>query len=103
MPIFTDKTLKLHGSTDEEVRDFQLAWLNRRVEFLEDVVFELLRDKVNYEVLDGYRTGLQNPGFGPTSATLKDRSKMVVGMMQQEFPPENLGWPEKKKWEKDEE
>lgn len=102
MPIIPDKSLKLQGNTEDEVRDFQLAWLNRRVEFLEDVVFELLRDKVNYEVLEGYRHGLKNPGFAPSTLGMGDRSKMVVGMMHQDFQPEDLGWPAKNKWEKDE-
>lgn len=93
MPLIEDKTLPLAAATSDQVRDFQIAWLNRRVENLEAIVFELLRGRVNYEGLEGYKKTLANPGFGPTSAFLKDCGSRFAWEAQQAWPEENLGWP----------
>jgi len=97
MSMFPDKSLPLASASPQEVQEFQIAWLHRRVETLEAIVFELLRDRVNHEGVEAYMKFLANPGFGPSSSYVKDRGDRFVWEMQQNFPPENLGWPPIKK------
>lgn len=95
-PLIEDKGIKLTNNTPDDHRDFQIAWLNRRVETLEAIVFELLRDRVHYEIVDGYRQTIENPGLTPNSNLLKDRGKQFAGLLREDFPAENLAWPPKK-------
>ncbi|WP_165185105.1 hypothetical protein [Caulobacter soli] len=103
MSMFPDKMLPMASATPQQIQEFQIAWLNRRIETLENIVFELLRDRVNHEGVEAYRKFLTNPGFGPSSAYIKDRGKRFVWEMQQNFPPENLEWPPIEKGEPDSE
>lgn len=94
MAIFEDKQLQLHGNTPDDTRDFQIAWLNRRVENLEAMVFALLRDRAHYEMVEGYRKTLENPGFAPSSAYIKGRGENLVALIHKNYSTDVLGWPE---------
>lgn len=93
--MFKDESLPAMGATKEQLSQFQIAWLTRRVENLEDIICELLRDRVNHELLEGYMKSLSNPGFGPNSSYIKDRGKQIANMMDR-GTKENMGWPPKK-------
>lgn len=94
MAMFEDSMLSLQGDTEEKRRDFRIAWLNRRVENLEAIVFELLRDRAHYETLEGYKKSLESPGFTPSSTYIKGAGARVASTIDR-WPVENLGWPEK--------
>ncbi|MBY3207045.1 hypothetical protein E0H35_36415 [Rhizobium leguminosarum bv. viciae] len=100
MGLQPDKHLRVNGDTEDDRRDFRIAQLNRRVENLEAIVFELLRDKVHYELIDGYLTTIESKNtFTPSSSDLKDRGSQFASLSRQGFPPENLNWPEEPvKW-----
>ena len=96
MPIIIEDKGISPSSKPEDLKEFQIAWLNRRVENLEAIIFELLRDRVHHEIVDGYRQSIDNPGFTPHTNQLKDRGKYLAGLLREEFPAENLAWPPKK-------
>jgi hypothetical protein len=93
MAMFDDEAFPLIGENDpaKELR-FKLAWLNRRVENLEAIIFELLRDRVHHDLLKSYMDSLSNPGFGPHSAYIKRRGEQIAGDIDR-WPKESLGWP----------
>ena len=101
MPIFKDEHLPAFDPGPDNVQKFQIAWLHRRVENLEALVFELLRDRVNYEQLEGYRKTLENPGFTPSSNDIKNRGVQMAAYMQQGFDESVTGWPDLEKWKDD--
>lgn len=91
--LFEDKSLPVAGASDEDKRDFQIAWLHRRVENLEAIVFTMLKDRVPYEDVANYRDMLLSPGFAPSSVALKDATKRIAYAVTQDWPKETLGWP----------
>ncbi|OWV70418.1 hypothetical protein ATY77_16765 [Rhizobium sp. R634] len=65
------------------------------MENLEAIVFELLRDKVPYDLIDGYMSTIESRGtFTPSSSDLKDRGSQLATLSRKGFPPENLNWPD---------
>ncbi|NDV88788.1 hypothetical protein GTW51_19005 [Aurantimonas aggregata] len=94
MAIFEDKQLPPHGATGDDKRDFRIAWLHRRVENLEAIIFELLRDRAQYEDVQGYKATLDNPGFAPSSSSIRNRTKTMAHAVHAGWKKENLGWPD---------
>ncbi|MDI7864274.1 hypothetical protein MRS76_20250 [Rhizobiaceae bacterium n13] len=85
MPIFEDKGLT-QGSTADEKKDFQIAWLHRRVENLEAIVLELLDGRVDPEDIDAYRTAIKGESWNPHSVNLEDAAKLLVAQIKQTNP-----------------
>lgn len=93
MAIIDDKSLGLLPGTADEKRDFHIAWLNRRIENLEAIVFELLRDRVQYGAVAGYQKALNQPFLPASSHNLKEWGRMLAEQMQQGWSAEYLEWP----------
>jgi hypothetical protein len=97
MALFEDEMAPLSPShAPDQHTDFQIAWLHRRVENLEAIVYELLRDRVTYELTSNYMETVSNPGAGqPSSAILEGRGAQIARLIGRE-PPSGYGWPPKK-------
>jgi len=95
MSIYDDKPLNPTSSPDQR-RDFEVAWLHRRVENLEAIVMELLRDRVPYQMAQNYlKIAVKPPSFTLNSKDLKGLGNTIVDHMKKEYPPDNLDWPPK--------
>ena len=93
MTMIDDKSLGILPGGPDEKRDFHIAWLNRRIENLEAIIFELLRDRVHYGAVTGYQKALNEPLLPASSHNLKEWGRMLAEQMQQGWPAENLEWP----------
>jgi hypothetical protein len=97
MDIFKDKRMPaIGGLAPADEIDFKLVWLHRRVENLEAIIYELLRDRVSHEVLNDYMKQVRNPGPEPDSSHLKDRGEQIANMIGK-APSGGDGWPARKK------
>ena len=95
--VFLNKPKSLSlMATNEEKLAFEVEWLNLRVANLEEIVTELLRGRVNKELVDGWLNTTRSPGFQASSAMIESRGKQIAYAIDR-YPAENTQktWPAK--------
>ena len=83
--------------TGEERLLFEIAWQSERIKNLELIVHELLRNRINKELADGWLEATNSPGFTPTIDQIDGRGKQIAALLDiwpaSEF--DSSVWPEK--------
>jgi hypothetical protein len=88
------------NASDEDRLLFEINWLTQRVRNLELIVHELLRDRINKELADGWvDTANDKGGWTPTIDQIKGRGEWIAAVLDAwpaDKSPSSV-WPTKPK------